>query len=180
MEACLETSTPPSVNPAPAWAMRVPRPLSDGFRMAEELQGVPKPVLQTVFGKTLGRRIWERVRPGTAEGAANPGVRIEDAEISVGMAGYVSRQAAHALREKGRLAKALTITIGYSDGSSHSARTRLPGPTNESDLIAAAAIQLLRRFPVRGVRSVNLAIAGVALTADREHSPALVHSLAGA
>ena len=66
MRACVETAPLPSASHPPAWAFRVPRPEGDGFRMTARLQGVPKPMLRTVFGKALGLRIWEQARRGCA------------------------------------------------------------------------------------------------------------------
>jgi hypothetical protein len=94
MHACVETAALPSAGHTPAWAFRVPRPERDEFRMAARLQGVAKPMLQTVFGKALGLRIWAQARLESAHPADSPAKQVADSEISTGMVNYVSRRAA--------------------------------------------------------------------------------------
>jgi hypothetical protein len=179
MEACMETGAPLVANPAPAWALKVARPATDGLRLADGLRGVPKPALQTFFGKSLGRRIWEQARVKGAAATAPPIDRIADTAISNGMIAYVSTQAADALRESERQARGLSITITYADGEATVARTRLARTTNDRDEIAEAAIELLRQVPVRAavLVSIRLAMTSVALAAVRESAKNLGHSV---
>jgi DNA polymerase IV len=177
MEACVATRASLVANPAPAWALRVARPATDGLRMARELRGVPKPALQTIFGKSLGRHIWEQARAKGARASTPPVKRIPDTDISNGMVAYISKQAADALRESGRQAKGLSITINYADGEAIVARTRLARATNDGDAIAEAALELLRQVSVRAVAlvSIRLAMTGVELAAVRESAKNLGH-----
>ncbi len=99
----------PWASHTPAWAFRVPRPEGDGFRMTARLQGVPKPMLQTIFGKALGLRIWEQARRESTHPADSPTNQVADSEISTGMVNYVSLRTAGTLRERSRQAKAITI-----------------------------------------------------------------------
>jgi hypothetical protein len=179
MEACMETRASLVANPAPAWALRVEEPATDGLRMAQELRGVPKPALQTIFGKSLGRHIWEQARAKGAPASTPPIDRIADTDISNGMVAYVSRQAADALRESERQARGLSITITYADGEATVARTRLARATNDGDIIAEAAIELLRQVSVRAVAlvSIRLAMTGVELAAVWESARNLGHSM---
>jgi impB/mucB/samB family C-terminal domain len=179
MEACMETGAPLVASPAPAWALRVARPATDGLRMAEGLRGVPKPALQTIFGKSLGRRIWEQARAKDTPACTPPTDGIADTDISNGMVAYISRQAAATLRESERQARGLSITITYTDGESTVARTRLARATNDRDEIAEAAIELLRQVSVRAVAlvSIRLAMTGVELAAVRESAKNLGHSV---
>jgi impB/mucB/samB family C-terminal domain len=174
MHACAETAALPSASHTPAWAFRVPRPEGDGFRMTARLQGVPKPMLQTVFGKALGLRIWQQVRWECAHPADSPTNQVAGSEISTGMVNYVSLRAAGTLGECSRQAKAIRLTVTYENGESRAARMRLATPTNEINELAEAATELLRRLPVRGVQSVNLAVTAVEAAAIQEHPSSLV------
>ena len=167
MHACVETAALPSASHTPAWAFRVPRPEGDGFRMTARLQGVAKPMLQTVFGKALGLRIWEQARWECAHPTDRPTNQVADSEISTGMVNYVSLRAADTLRECGRQAKAIRLTVTYENGESRAARMRLATPTSEINEIAEAATKLLHRLPVRGVRSVDLAVTTMEAAAIR-------------
>ena len=161
MEACVEASALLAGNPAASWAIRIARPVGDGFRVAGELSGVPRPALQAVFGHALGRRIWEQARPKAVASAARPATQVADAEIASGMVEYVSRQAADTLRGRGRQAKAIRLTVAYADGESRQVQMRLARPTDEGDEIAESATELLRRLPARGVLSVDLKVTSV-------------------
>jgi hypothetical protein len=110
---CVETAALPSAGHTPAWAFRVPRPEGDRFRMTARLQGVPKPMLQMVFGKALGLRIWDQARWECAHPADRPTNQVADSEISTGMMNYVSLRAAGTQRECGRLAKEIKLTAIY-------------------------------------------------------------------
>jgi impB/mucB/samB family C-terminal domain len=178
MHACVETTALRSVSQTPAWAIRVPRPAGDGFRMTARLQGVPKPMLQTVFGKALGLRIWEQARWECVHPADRPTNQVADSEISTGMVNYVSLQAVATLRECSRQAKAIRLTVTSENGESCAAQMRLATPTSEINELAEAATELLRRFPVRGVQSVDLAVTTVKAAAIQEQTPALVYSMA--
>jgi len=158
MHACVETAALPSASQTPAWAFRVPRPEGNGFRMTARLQGVAKPMLQTVFGKALGLRIWEQARGECAHPADRPTNQVADSEISTGMVNYVSLRAAGTLRECRRQAMAILLTLTYENGESRAAQMRLATPTNEINELAEAATELLHRLPVRGVQSIDLAV----------------------
>jgi len=158
MHACVETAALPSASHTPAWAFRVPRPEGNGFRMTARLQGVAKPMLQTVFGKALGLRIWEQARGECAHPADSPTNQVADSEISTGMVNYVSLRAAGTLRECRRQAMAILLTLTYENGESRAAQMRLATPTNEINELAEAATELLYRLSVRGVQSVDLAV----------------------
>ena len=180
MEACADTSTLPSVSTSPAWVIRVPRPAGDGFRMAEQLQDVPKPTLQTVFGDGLGRRIWELVRRSGRQPGVGPVSRVSDVELSKGMVQYLSQQAADTLQARRRQARAIRLTITYAGRESITARTRLSLPTSEGKEIAVATMGLLRQFPACGVRSIDLVVTSIEAASVPEQTPAHGYSLATA
>jgi hypothetical protein len=161
MHACVETAALPSASHASAWAIRVPKPEGDAFRMAARLQGVAKPMLQTVFGKALGLRIWEQTRRVCAHPADSLTNQVADSEITTGMVNYVSLRTAATLRECNRQARALRVTVSYENGESRAAHMRLATPTSEINELAKAATELLHRLSVRGVQSVNLAVATI-------------------
>ena len=145
--------------------------------MTARLQGVAKPMLQTVFGKALGLRIWEQARWEWAHPDDTPTNRVADSEISTGMVNYVSVRAAATLRECSRQAKAIRLTVTYENGESRAARMRLATPTSEINELAQAATELLHRFPVRGVQSVNSAVTTMEAAAVQEQPPATVYSM---
>jgi hypothetical protein len=173
--------------------------------MVGELSGVPRAVLQTVFGKTLGRRIWqqarcrpqhsmesqallagaesvrqaERRRPGGAKASFPP---VADAEIVRGMIEYVSRRAGEALGDRARQAKAIGLRIVYADGVLRFDRMHLACPTNAGPEIGAAAMELFRRPEDRngGVESVELTVTCVETEALRRRADGLEYAMAGA
>src|ERR1035438_4887620 len=163
MEVGMETAAAVAANPAPSWALRVPRPAGAWHRMAQGLEGVPKPALQTIFGESLGRRIWQQPRTKTATAGPAPKDRVSDAEISAGMLAYAAKQAADALRKSGRQAKALNVSITFADREARSARSPLARPTNDSNDIIEAAVKLLSRIGIRDVAqaSIRLGISSV-------------------
>jgi impB/mucB/samB family C-terminal domain len=179
VQACIETVAPLASQPEPAWALSVARPAADGLRLAEKLQHVPRPALQTIFGKSLGRRIWEQARAKAAPALTPPMECVGDAEISVGMVAYLSSQAADALRQSGRHAIGLSMTITYTDGETRLTRARLARPTNEGDEIAKAAVDLWNQISVRAVAlaSIRLAVSGVELASDREPAKNFEYSM---
>jgi impB/mucB/samB family C-terminal domain len=181
MEACVETAAPPSVSPTPAWAIRVSRrSVGDAIRMAERLRGVPKPMLQTIFGNDLGRQIWEQARFENTQPAARAADQVADAEISSAMVHYLCQHAADSLGKRSRQAKAITLTVTYTDGAARVARARLLRPTSNGDEIAEASTVLLRRFSAGGVRSVDLTVTSVKTTPVEEQTTRLVYSMATA
>jgi impB/mucB/samB family C-terminal domain len=127
-----------------------------GGGMVGELSGVPRPVLQTVFGKELGRRIWAQGRRSAAAGVANE-------EVIGGMIEYVSRRAGEALRKNGRQARAIGLRLEYADGVATLHRMRLARPTSGAGELLAAGMELFGRAEARGgaVESVDLKVTSV-------------------
>jgi hypothetical protein len=181
MEACVESpALLAGITAPPAWAVRVARPAGDGFRMTEDLRGVPKPALQAVFGKALGRRIWNQTRAVSSPTVADAAAKVADGDISTGMVVYLSRQAAKALRERGRLAKAVGLRITHEDGSATLIRTRLARPTDDEREIVEAGEQLLRESRASGLRvaSADLTMTTVEAIAVRARTQKLACSMA--
>ena len=158
MESCVESASP----------------AEPGDAMVDGLRGVPKPMLQTVFGRMLGRRIWEQARrladhrvgsQMAREGRSTPqrASPVGDADIVGGMTEYVSRRAAETLDESGRQAKAIGLRIVYVDGVSRLERMRLARPTNQEQQLSAAAMELFRRSEARdvAVEAVHLTVTSV-------------------
>jgi nucleotidyltransferase/DNA polymerase involved in DNA repair len=150
-------------------------PLRPADRLVGELRGVPKPVLQTVFGKGLGRRIWQQARRsagagrqsqtapgGNAEARTAPTV-VTNGEIVGGMIEYVSRRAGETLSKNQRQAQAIGLSLVYADGVSKVERMRLARPTSDAQELSAAAMALFRRAEARGVTvaSVDLTVTSV-------------------
>jgi len=161
MQVCIESAPPPAATLAPTWAINFARPSASALRTAELLHGVPRLALQTIFGKSLGRRIWNQARSKVAHAAAVPAHAVTDGEISTGMVEYVSKQAADALHEARRQATAIRLTVTWAQGKTHVARTRLSKPTSDAAAIADGATKLLSRFPTYAIQSVNLALSTV-------------------
>jgi hypothetical protein len=126
-----------------------------GDGLLDELGGVPRPALQTVFGKELGRRIWENAR--------RAGSAVADEEIVGGMIAYVTRRAGEALRANGRQAKAIRLRLEYVDGVATLHRVRLARATSDAAELLDAATELLGRAETRGaaVASVKLNVTSV-------------------
>ncbi len=174
MEACAQTSTLlTGRTPEPTWTMRLARPAGDGFRMAHDLRGVPKSALQIVFGKMLGRRIWDQSRVQTGSAAPRRGShQVADADISVALVQYISRRAADTLRRNARRAKAIGLKVSYEDGESIWTRASLARPCNEAAAIMAAATAILRQLPasVAAVKSLSLTVVTVEVQTIREQA----------
>jgi impB/mucB/samB family C-terminal domain len=145
MQTCIDSTAPPFAIPVPAWTLRVARPATDRLRRSGALLGVPRPALQTIFGKSMGRRLWDQAR---SKVGTRPTDAVLDSEVSAGMIAYASQQAADTLRRAGRQAKGLAVTILYTDGETKRARARLARSTNAADKISGAAIGLLRQIPL--------------------------------
>ncbi|MGC1907211.1 MAG: hypothetical protein WA715_25530 [Candidatus Acidiferrum sp.] len=171
MEACIENTGVVAGVAAPSWAIRVARPVGNGFRMAEELRGVPASALQSVFGRALGRRIWRQELSSAADVPVELGAgRVSDAEIALGMVGYLCKQAVSTLRERQRLANGVTLTVLYTDGESKVAQGRLPRLTDALREIDVMVRRLLDQMPRDGVRSIHLRISGVEVGVARERA----------
>jgi nucleotidyltransferase/DNA polymerase involved in DNA repair len=174
MEACVES------------AAQDPR----GEAMVEELAGVPRPALQTVFGKVLGRRIWDCARqlgdrdrsPLGLRGDAAPRSAVGHAEIVDGMIGYVCRRAAEALRGSGRQAKAIGLRVLYADGVAVLQRRRLARPTNDGSELLTGAMDLFGRLEAReaAVESVDLGVTSVPMEPVSERAGGLDCAMVGA
>jgi hypothetical protein len=165
------------------------RPKGQIHDIAAEFADVPKPVLRTVFGKHLGRRIWELARgtegqdgrssqPHTPTAATD----LANAEILRGMIGYLSRRGAETLEQNQRQASAITLTLTYIDGFQKVARARLARPTTDSLEICEAAIVLFRTFDPRNValESLNLTTSTLQAESVVEVAADLSCALAGA
>jgi nucleotidyltransferase/DNA polymerase involved in DNA repair len=156
MPACLEDTTLPLLESAPAWTIRVARPAdADRHELAKELRGVPKGALRQVFGKLLGTRLWQHHRAtGSAMAASAPTAPIpapaplSDRELSVGLLRYLCTEAAATLRERQRLAKSISLTVLYPNGESETAHQLLLRSTNDPVALEAAA-----HAAIRGMRS---------------------------
>jgi impB/mucB/samB family protein len=158
-----------------ATELDAPAVTGHGDGMVGELGGVPRPALQTVFGKALGRRIWERARHFAGSGVA-------DEEILGGMIEYVSGRAGEALRENGRQAKAIGLRLEYADGVATLNRMRLARPTNDGGEILVAAMELFDRSEARGVmvESVDLKVTSVQTEPVRERAGGLDYAMVSA
>jgi hypothetical protein len=180
MEACVPTPTTLADSSAPAWTLSIVKPGGHRHRMIDDLRGVPKPALQTVFGRMLGRRIWSQRGGEGSKGSANVEVPVPNAEISAGMVQYLGRQAAEALRRHGRLAKAIGLTITFAGSESILSRTHFPRPTDDVGEITEAATKLLlNQLPARttSVSSVKLTVTSVETVPLREGENHLGHPM---
>jgi nucleotidyltransferase/DNA polymerase involved in DNA repair len=153
-------------------------------RLVRKLNGVPKRALRAVFGKVLGRRIWEQVRrPASPTGRCVPASKeprttsagITDDELLLAMIESVCRRAAQTLGQHRRLARAIGLTLAYADGFVHSERARLARPSADATEIGAAAIELLQGHEPRQspLVSLNLTTATLLPEAVLEPTPPL-------
>jgi hypothetical protein len=151
----------------------------------EELRGVPKPVLRTVFGKALGDRIWEQGKQRAAEsqgdrhGEVTP---VSNCEIVAGMIECVSRRAGETLRRQRRQAKAIGLRIVYADGVSGMERTRLARPTNDVREISTAARALFGGWKEHyaTVEAVDLTVTSVPAERVTERADVQAHAMVSA
>jgi hypothetical protein len=165
------------------------RPKSQIHDIAAEFADVPKPVLLIVFGKHLGRRIWELARNVETqdERRSQPGMPAAateqtNAEILRGMIGYLSRRGAETLEQNRRQASAVTLTLAYVDGVQKVACERLVRPTTDPLAICEAAINLFRTFDPSDVaiESLNLTTSTLQAESVVEVAADLSCALAGA
>jgi nucleotidyltransferase/DNA polymerase involved in DNA repair len=178
--------------------------------LAGELQGVPKPVLRTVFGRSLGRRIWaltRKPRPARTRLEALGALKISgpdhnsrdsvhegsvvgvkkatdlvNAEILRGMIEYLSRRAGEALSQNRRLARTVTLTFSFDDGSSEIGSARLARPTSDPVEVCEAVSDLSRNFASgdSALASISLSTSSIADESAVEVAPDLSCALAGA
>jgi hypothetical protein len=133
-------------------------PFSD---LLGRLCAVPKGALKTVLGKELGVRVWRQAR-----GKAHPAESaVSDHEIAVGLIRHLSQQGADALVRNERQGKFVRLTVWYHGGRSASARTRLPGLTQDVSEIFESGMQLFAKFEgqARLIHSVNLDVTATAV-----------------
>jgi len=165
------------------------RPKGQVHDLAAEFANVPKPALRTVFGKHLGRRIWELARGAEVQGGQSwqphtppAATELANAEILRGMIGYLSRRGAETLEQNQRQASAVTLTLAYVDGFQKVARARLARPTTDPLEICESAIVLFRTFAPRNValESLNLTTSTLQAESVAEVAADLSCALAGA
>jgi hypothetical protein len=165
------------------------RPKGQIHDIAADFVDVPKPVLRTVFGKHLGRRIWELVRGSEAldgrssqPGAPTAATELANAEILRGMIGYLSRRGAETLEQNQRQASAVSITLTYVDGIQKVARARIARPTTDPLEICEAATTLFRTLDPcdAALESVNLTTSTLQAESVVEVPADLSCALAGA
>jgi hypothetical protein len=150
-------------------------------RLLEKLNGVPKGALRTVFGKVLGRRIWEQVR----QPASHTGLRVQaskqprttsagitDDELLLAMIESVCRRAAETLGQRRRLARAIGLTLAYADGFIQSERARLARPSADASEIGAAAIELFQGREPRESPLVSINLTTATLQPEAVPGPA--------
>ncbi len=154
-----------------------------GGGMIAEFSGVPKPVLQAVFGRVLGRQIWQQNRGrGPLGSEPTTAGAVADAEIVAGMIEYLGSRAGETLGQRGLQAKAIGLRIVYADGVSGIERMRLARPTNEGPELAAAAISLSGRWQDRGVavELLDLTVTSVQTECVTQRADGLQHAMASA
>jgi len=153
-------------------------------RMLKDLDGVPKAALRTMFGKVMGRRIWEQVRrsnqptrradaANSTRAASNPaGSEVTDADLVVAMIESVSRRAGETLRVHEREAKAIGLMLTYADGAVTSESARLAPPSADAGEISAAAIALFRSCRPREAALVSINLTTSTLQTETAFDPA--------
>lgn len=153
-------------------------------RLLNDLDGVPKAALRTVFGKAMGRRIWERVRRSN-ESARQPGAgssrevtsdplaaELTDADLILAMIESVGRRAAETLSLHKRQAKAIGLMLTYADGVVTSESVRLAGPSADAGEICGAAVGLFRCCKAREAALVSVNLTTSTLQAEAVLDPA--------
>jgi hypothetical protein len=153
-------------------------------RLLNDLDGVPKAALGTVFGKAMGRRIWERVRRSN-ESARQPGAgssreatsdplaaELTDTDVILAMIESVGRRAAETLSLHKRQAKAIGLMLTYADGVVTSESVRLARPSADAGEICGAAVGLFRCCKAREAALVSVNLTTPTLQAEAVLDPA--------
>jgi nucleotidyltransferase/DNA polymerase involved in DNA repair len=152
-----EHTASPRLSNSAAWRVAPPVDKLPKDRMLRELSGVPKGALRAVFGKELGKQIWEQVRrprpvagdagaPQQPHTAARRGtLDVTDNELFAAMIESISRRAAETLAQHRRQANAIGLNLAYSDGSVRTESIRLARPSADAGDISAAAVHLFQR-----------------------------------
>jgi len=155
-------------------------------RMLKDLDGVPKAALRTMFGKVMGRRIWEQVRrsneptrradPGNSSRPASRlvgvGPEVTDTELVLAMIESVSWRAGETLRAHKREAKAIGLALTYADGAATSESARLARPSADAGEISTAAIALFRSRRPREAALVSINLTTSTLQTEAALDPA--------
>ena len=153
-------------------------------RLLNDLAGVPKATLRTVFGKAMGRRIWERVRRSN-ESARQPGAgssreatsdplaaELTNTDVILAMIESVGRRAAETLSLHKRQAKAIGLMLTYADGVVTSESVRLARPSADAGEICGAAVGLFRCCKPREAALVSVNLTTSTLQAEAVLDPA--------
>lgn len=153
-------------------------------RLLNDLAGVPKATLRTVFGKAMGRRIWERVRRSN-ESARQPGAgssreatsdplaaELTNTDVILAMIESVGRRAAETLSLHKRQAKAIGLMLTYADGVVTSESVRLARPSADAGEICGAAVGLFRCCKAREAALVSVNLTTPTLQAEAVLDPA--------
>jgi nucleotidyltransferase/DNA polymerase involved in DNA repair len=176
----------------PAYPSPAPNSGQSAHSLAAEFAGVPKPALRAVFGKRLGRRLWETARRQSPAqqrqvmpaAPTRPSLPIAglNTEILRGMIEYLSRRASETLDQNRRQANAVTLTLHYADSTQESARVRLARPTTNPQEISEAVSALFHNFETReaALESINLSTTSIEAEFAPDASPDLGCALAGA
>ena len=181
-----QTETVPTsigaASPLVGWHV-APKSGSARDRLLNDLDGVPKAALRTVFGKAMGRRIWERVRRSN-ESARQPGAgsprevtsdplaaELADADLILAMIESVGRRAAETLSLHKRQAKAIGLMLTYADGVVTSESVRLARPSADAGEICGAAVGLFRCCKAREAALVSVNLTTSTLQAEAVLDP---------
>jgi len=139
-----------------------------------QLRMIPKPVLVAAFGEAIGKQIWKRSRgvdgrevlPSMPKSVSRE-TTIEggtiDTEFLGGLLEYLSERIGRTLREYGKQARTIGLSLRYVDHYSADQTIRLLRPTNDERELLAASKDLFaelfaRRVAIRhvGVNVTNL------------------------
>jgi len=137
------------------------------------LKGVPKPVLESVLGKPLGRRVWMQQRASEKDsGNSLAGTAVSNEDVVDGLLGHLSRQAGKTLRENSRLAKTIGLIVSYSDGVVASGKLPTMIATSDEREIFDTAVEILAKFPERheSIETVELTVSSIEAGAVRQPS----------
>ncbi|MBD3161055.1 MAG: DNA polymerase IV [Candidatus Eisenbacteria bacterium] len=143
-------------------------------RTVADLRELPEQALRGLFGRALGRALWERARGRdgriVSEREVPSSIRretsfhqptIERREL-IGMLHYLSTRAGREMRRLGLACRTVRVHLRYADGVSDARRSTFPSPTAvDQQIYGRAELLFLSLFTRRAaIRNVGVELSG--------------------
>jgi DNA polymerase-4 len=144
-----------------------------GVQTVGQLREIPLAALEALFGRVVGRQLWERARGLDARPVRQPQraqsvsreTTIEggtaDRMFLTALLEYLAERVAATLRQRGQQARVLVLRLQYADRLAVARRVRLVPASNDEKLLLQRAVELLQ-----GLYTRRVAIGKVGLTVE--------------